>query len=117
MGHGSADTGFEDDEKLMHLFFSFREVSLGPRAVRSTRSAARLSSATTSGSTMSKSSVPGPQLHATWGSVILLPAPEPGCRPQGRAAGGRPGWLEGVMQPQGSRCGSRLPLAARVEAP
>lgn len=66
---------------------------------------------------MSKSSVPGPQLHATWGSAILLPAPEPSCRPQERAAGGQPGWLEWAMRPQGSWSGSGLPFAARVEAP
>lgn len=59
---------------------------------------------------MSKSSVPGPQLHATWGCVILVPAPEPGCQPQGRAAGGRAGWLEGVTQPPGSRVAAASPL-------
>lgn len=60
--------------------------------------------------------MPGPQLHVVWGSAILLPAPEPGCWPQGSAVGRWPGWPEGLMQPRGSRSSRRLPRAAWLEA-
>lgn len=99
-------TCFSDSGRLLRVQELFTAVS-----------AARLSSATTSGGTMSKSSLPGLQLFATWDSVILLCAPEPGCPKDGRLRTAQPGWLDGVMHPQGSWCGSRLPHAAWVEAP
>lgn len=57
---------------------------------------------------MSESSVPGLQLHATWGSAILLPAPEPRCRPQGWAGG----WAGGGDAAPGRSVRLQAPLCS-----
>lgn len=74
VGLGSVAAGFEDDERLMHLFFCF----LGPKSCSRQRQCRQIVICNHFWQHHEQSSAPGLQLRATWGSVMLLPAPEPG---------------------------------------